>query len=138
LVNFFMAFSFVVRQGNGGRAEGTPGQEREDGGEDEAGERQVDDALDAGPRGATQQQPPTQVAIMIERLKTLDCTDVATSPPCSTCLLTAVWYIVTSGPNARPQRKKAMCEMPPVPPNARSRAIEMQPMASMTTMRGRR
>ena len=33
--------------------------------------------------------PPTEVAIIIEKLKVLDCTDVATSFACSTCLATA-------------------------------------------------
>jgi len=75
---------------------------------------------------------------MIERLKTLDCTDVATSLASSTCLLTAVWYIVTSGPNARPQRKNAVWDMTTVPRNARSMAMETPPTMSMTTIRGRR
>ena len=51
--------------------------------------------------------PPIHVATMMDKLKTLDCTEVAMSRASSTCLVTAVWYIVTSGPKARPQRKNA-------------------------------
>src|SRR5690606_13386111 len=66
--------------------------------------------------------PPAQVAIMIERLKTLDCSEVATSAASSTRWMTAAWYIVTSGPNASPQRKKAAWETTGVPLGRRGRA----------------
>ncbi len=75
---------------------------------------------------------------MIEKLKTLDCTDVATSLAYSARLMTAVWYIVTSGPNARPQRKNPACETPIIPRKTRNIAIEMPPSASMDTTSGRR
>ncbi|HHZ03374.1 MAG TPA: hypothetical protein GX396_10660 [Tissierellia bacterium] len=44
----------------------------------------------------------------IPKLKVLDCNDVATSLPVSTCLVTAVWKIVTRAPKDIPQSKSNM------------------------------
>src|SRR5690606_20289364 len=75
---------------------------------------------------------------MIERLKTLDCTDVATSFASSTCLLTAVWYIVTSGPNDSPHRKYARWETTTVPRKTRNNAIAAAPTSNDSTINQRR
>src|SRR5690606_16574160 len=75
--------------------------------------------------------PPTQVAIMMDKLNTLDCTEVATALPLATCLLTAVWYIVTKGPKAIPHNKNPRCEKPCAPPNVTKSSIETAPRANI-------
>ena len=45
--------------------------------------------------------PPNELPKTIPKLKVLDCKEVATSFPVSTCLVTAVWNMVTSAPKAK-------------------------------------
>lgn len=69
--------------------------------------------------------PPAEDAIIIDKLNTEDCTEVATSLAVSTCLLTAACNKVTSGPKDIPHKKKPKCPIPFVPPNNRKITMEM-------------
>lgn len=56
--------------------------------------------------------PPIALPNTIPKLNVLDCNDVATSFPVSTCLVTAVWNIVTRAPKEIPHNKNVIFPLP--------------------------
>ena len=74
---------------------------------------------------------------MIEKLNTLDCSEVATSRPRSTWRAMAVWYIAPSGPKDTPQRRKVKWATPGTRANPRNSSIDTALSTSIDTTSGR-
>src|SRR5690606_23889628 len=75
--------------------------------------------------------PAAEEAIIMDKLNTEDCTEVATSLALLTCRLTAACNKVTSGPNDSPHIKNATCAMPKVLPSIRMTTMETISKANM-------
>ena len=66
---------------------------------------------------------PRALPKTIPKLNVLNCIEVATSLPVSTCLVTAVWNIETSAPNETPHKKKPIWATMNTSPNLQIRTL---------------